>query len=134
MDPNAIVPGTGQTVGDLLNAGYSQSDIQGLMGDATAYGAPISTDGSSGGGGGNVSISSLSTLFSNLATSAASIYKTVTGPSTNVINPRTGQPYTQAQLTALAQQNAALGPAGNISGILPILFVGLLIFVLIGRK
>ena len=73
--------------------------------------------------------SNLGTLFSGIGTGFASAWQAVAGPPVRVVNPRTGQPYTQAQLTALAQQNAATGGLGLV----PLLAIGLVILLVLRR-
>ncbi len=135
---NTYYDAFGNVLPDSTGAAYAM-DASGNTIDLTGVGnvvpssSPVDTSGAGSGVGSGVSMAgSLGTLFSNLAVAASSVYRTVTGPSTNVINPRTGQPYTQAQLTALAQQNAALGPIGGVN-IIPIALVVLVAIILLRR-
>src|SRR5258708_330788 len=66
-------------------------------------GGPADTTGSGG-----TSIAQWGTMFSNVAVNAASIFKTVSGGG-QVINPRTGLPYSQAQLAQLRAQQTGMG-------------------------
>ena len=127
----------GNLVSDPSQAFYAidpSGNFVDLSGGAATAGIS-SVDTSTSTTGSSTSIASFGTLFSNIATGIASIYKTVTGPNVNVINPRTGQPYTQAQLTQLAQQNAVLaGGSLQTSGLLPVLLIGGLVLILLMRK
>jgi hypothetical protein len=102
MDPTIEVPGTGLTVGDLTDAGYSASDISAMFsaGDVPSSGisstliGPTVADG--GGGGGNSSwISGLGGFLGSVGTAVTNITRAVNPPKagTPLYNPATGLPY-----------------------------------------
>lgn len=78
---------------------------------------------------------STSTAIAAIGTSFASLAQAIGGVVNppQAINPRTGLPYTQAQLQALAatSQQSVLGY--NVGSFLPIVLVGLIIWVLIKK-
>lgn len=115
-DPSAAVV--------MIDANGNAVDLTGGAGSAA-----ISAGSTSSG----FSMSGFGNALAGIGTAFANAYQAVTGPSVNVVNPRTGQPYTQAQLTALAQQNAQLGAAGSLSGLLPIAVIVLVAVLLLRR-
>lgn len=128
MDPNQVVPGTGQTVQDLLNIGYSQADIQSLM-SPTVPDTSIAAQGAVDTG---VHITTMiPSIISTIGTTFANVERALNQPQ--VINPRTGQPLTQQQLQTLASNQAALGPVGNLGSLLPFAVIFLLAYVLLKK-
>lgn len=92
---------------------------------------PVSTTGNPTSlSGGGFSLAGVGTFLTGVATSVGSIYRTVAGSGVNTINPATGQPYTTAQLQALAQRNAAMQSGGSL---LPLAIVAILIVLLLRK-
>lgn len=130
MNDNGDGTYTDLTTGVIYDSQMNQVGTDTTIAGGGGGGAPLPAGG--GDGSGNTSLANFGTIFSTIGTAFASAYHAVTGPSTNVINPRTGAPYTQAQLTALAQQNAALGPLSGVN-IVPIAVI-VLVAVILLRK
>lgn len=95
MDETQVVPGTGMTVGDLQQMGYSTGDIQGLLNNP--LGAPVPTDTSTSGGSGTGASGSSSWLsgISGIGTAITNIFRAINPPraGTPLYNPATGLPY-----------------------------------------
>jgi hypothetical protein len=115
LNPDGTVAGTGMTPAELTAAGYSDSDIQSLIGTndtptsglSTSFvGPPTPAPSSSSGSW----LSAIGTVFTN-------VFRAVNppAPGTRLINPATGLPYTAAQL-------AGTGMTG-LGSILPLLIV-----------
>ncbi len=103
-----------------LNTGYIADD----SGGGGPTGIPDTT------GAGGTSTAQWGTLFSNIAISAASIFKSVSGTG-QVINPQTGLPYSQAQLSQLRAQQTS---QASLSKYLPWILIGAVAYFLLRRK
>jgi hypothetical protein len=117
VNPDGTVAGTGLTPAELSAAGYSDSEIQGLLsandtstlGIATNFVGPLPPTPAPSSSAGSW-LSAIGTTFTN-------VFRAINPPTpgTRLINPATGLPYTAAQL-------AGTGVSG-IGNILPLLIV-----------
>lgn len=130
--------GSGQTPAELLALGYTPEQIASIAG---SYGGPLTGGGPSGlptpapGGGGATTggSSGFGTSFlTGLLNLGGQIAGIVRGPQP-VVNPRTGQPYTQQQLQQLAGSQPTSVMGLNLGGALPLLLVGTLIYLVVRK-
>lgn len=124
MDPTQVVAGTGMTVGDLQQMGYSSSDIQSLISNPTGLGVP-DTSLASGSGTGSSSTSSWLSGISSVGTAITNVFRAINPPraGTTLYNPATGLPYGVNPATGLPYPQTQTQSLGTLLIFVVIAFV-----------